>query len=93
MQTYAFSTPRWRDKGVDKLLKIFGEFKKGGVRVKLALINAHCASHEDQDNVEIIKDFARVMCGLEEEKDYFLSSEHAQERYDQSFSYPPKKER
>jgi glycosyltransferase involved in cell wall biosynthesis len=40
IQVYPFSTERWRDKGVDKLFKIFSSFKKMGNIVRLILATA-----------------------------------------------------
>jgi glycosyltransferase involved in cell wall biosynthesis len=40
IQVYPFSTERWRDKGVDKLFKIFASLKQIGNNVKLILATA-----------------------------------------------------
>ena len=91
LQTYAFSTPRWRDKGVHKLLKIFGEWKKLDIPAKLVLINSHCNQESNFEQVDLIKDIAANEFGLEPGKDVILSSDYADERirrYDTT--YPPK---
>lgn len=41
MQLFPFSTPRWRPKGVHKVISIFGEFKRLGYKISLILANAH----------------------------------------------------
>lgn len=79
LQTYAFSTPRWRDKGVHKLLKIFGFFKKLGVRGKLCLVNAHCTQKCDEDQVEAMVKYAEG-CGLVFGLDYVITSRWTTER-------------
>ena len=73
MQAFSFSTPTWKHKGVLHLLRLFGKFKAGGLRVKLVLVNSHVNSHTGVC-IRKIHEFA-VECGLEVGKDYFLTSE------------------
>jgi len=78
LQTYAFSTPRWREKGVRQLLKVWGFWKKAGVRARLVLINAHCNQEKDQVHVRTMGDYATA-CGLVVGDDVVFSSEYARE--------------
>jgi len=90
-QTYAFSTPRWKSKGVDRLLKLFGEWKKAKAVVKLILVNAHCTQDEDRARVEEIKAFAVKECSLVVGKDVIFTSEYAEEKIKEYHaSYPPR---
>ena len=77
MQTFPVSTPRWRDKGIRQVMRIFGYWKKAGLRVKLLLLNSH--SNEAGEHVQAMKDYADV-AGLDYMKDVIFSSEEA--RYD-----------
>lgn len=72
-QAYAFSTPGWKHKGVEHLLRLFGKFKNDQRRVKLVLVNSHVNSHTGPC-IKKMHEFA-VECGLEVGRDYFLTSE------------------
>lgn len=77
LQAYAFSTPRWRDKGVRQLLKIWGAWKKSGVRARLVLVNAHCTQDQDLVHVRRMEEYA-IGCGLVPGDDVIFSSRYAE---------------
>jgi hypothetical protein len=78
LQTYPFSTPRWNEKGVRHLMKLFGEFKNLGVRARLVLVNANANSPQDVPRVAEIEGYAK-RCGLELDRDLILTSRYADE--------------
>ena len=78
LQIYPFSTPRWRDKGVPQLMRIFAAWRKQGVDAKLVLINAHCNSERDLADVQGMEAYA-LACGLEIDKDIILTSRYSDE--------------
>lgn len=86
LQVYPFSTPRWRDKGVRQLLKVFANWKKQKVKAKLVLVNAHCNSPQDQKDVDAIEAYAQV-CGLELDEDVVMTSRFADERGNKALRY------
>ncbi len=93
LQTYSFSTPRWRDKGVHKVMKIFGEWKKAGIPAKLVLVNAHCTSEDNDKQVDEIKAFAAKECSLSMGEEVILTSDYANEKAaEYKSSYPPAEE-
>ena len=73
LQVYPFSTPRWVEKGVRRLMKIFSEWKKQGIRAKLVLVNAHCNSPCDQPRIEAMEAYAKK-CDLDLDKDVIMTS-------------------
>lgn len=73
LQVYPFSTPRWREKGVRQLLKLFGAWKAQGLRARLVLVNCHCNSKCDEPRVEAIEKYAREQ-GLDLDRDVIMSS-------------------
>ncbi len=86
LQVYPFSTPRWRDKGIKQLLRIFGFWKKQKVKAKLVLVNAHCNSSRDKPEVEAIENYAK-MCGLELDEDVILTARFADQVGDKMLRY------
>lgn len=78
-QVYPFSTPRWREKGVRHLLKIFGHWKKMGVSARLLLVNAHCTQDQDAVQVRQMEEYA-LGCGLEVGVDVIWTSRYCEER-------------
>ena len=81
LQVYPFSTPRFGAKGVRHLLRIFGFWKKLGVRARLVLVNAHCNQDIDRPHEEEIIRYAES-CGLEIDRDVILTSRFARSRTD-----------
>lgn len=79
LQVYAFSTPRWKAKGVHKLLKIFGFWRRMGIQAKLVLVNAHANQEVDEHQVRLMEDYASH-CGLNPGTDVFWTSRYAGER-------------
>jgi len=83
---YPFSTPRWHDKGVRQLMRIFGNWKEMGVRAKLVLINAHCNSPQDQADVDGIEAYCKV-AKLELDEDVILTSRYGDEIGEKKLRY------
>jgi glycosyltransferase involved in cell wall biosynthesis len=75
---YPFSSPRWIDKGVRQLIKIFSFWKKQGVKAKLVIVNAHCNSKVDIPKVEALESYAKAN-GLLLDEDVILSCRYADE--------------
>lgn len=86
LQVYPFSTPRWRDKGVRQLMRIFGAMKKQGVRARLVLVNAHCNSPKDRRDVSAMHAYAKV-CKLERGQDVIFTSDYADKVEDKGLRY------
>jgi len=86
LEVYPFSTPRWHDKGVRHLMRIFGFWKKMKIRAKLVLVNAHCNSPRDQADIDGIEAYAKV-CGLELDHDVILTSRFADETDQKTLRY------
>ena len=86
LQVYPFSSPRWRDKGVKQLMRLFGGFKKQGIKAKLVLVNAHCNSKKDQADIDGMEVYAEV-AGLKLDEDLILSSRYADEVENPSLRY------
>lgn len=78
LQVYPFSTPRWRDKGVKQLMKIFGFWRRDGINAKLVLVNAHCNSPKDVGDLDGMEAYAES-CGLKMDEDLILTSRYADE--------------
>ena len=78
LEVYPFSTPRWTDKGVKQLLRIFSFWKKQRVRARLVLVNAHCNSQQDQAKIDAIEAYAKL-CGLIVGDDVILTSQYSDE--------------
>lgn len=81
LQVYPFSTPRWRDKGVPQLLRIFGHWKKAGIKVKLVLITAHCNNDIDIPHIGAMGNLAQAE-GLELDRDVVISYRYAKQQED-----------
>jgi len=73
MQVYPFSSTRMRDKGVHKVIAMFGAFKKYfNKTVRLVLCNAHCTRGKERASIEEMLEFAKKQ-GLEEGEVIFTS--------------------
>lgn len=64
MQVYPFSMPRAEAKGIDKIIGLFGGWKRLGYRVKLVMVNAHCNAPNHQALVESYAEDAYRRLGL-----------------------------
>ena len=73
MQVYPISMPRAAAKGLDKLIGIFGEWKRLGYRVKLVVVNAHCNAPAEQKFAESYRLMAREDWNLTESDLVFTS--------------------
>jgi hypothetical protein len=76
LQVYPFSNPRWGSKGVLRLLKIWGEWRKMGINAKLVLLNAHANQEKDERQVRQVEAEAKK-CGLTPDMDVIISSRFA----------------
>ena len=77
LQTYPFSTPRWKEKGVRQLMKIWSYWKNTGIKAKLVLVNSHANGEEGEKHIQEMKDYAfslRLTVG----KDVIFTSDEAQ---------------
>ena len=75
MQVYPFSTPRAPDKGIDKVVGIFGAWKQQGHKVKLVLVNAHANQQAEKKDVQTMKEMAREDWGLVDGVDICFTSD------------------
>lgn len=76
LQAYPFSTPRWREKGVRQLLRIWGSWRSIGVCARLLLVTAHSNNEVDLPQIKAIEDYARA-CGLRLDDDVMLTHRFA----------------
>ena len=74
---YPFSTPRWRAKGVDRLLALVAEWKRGGRNPFLVLVNAHANQKKDERYIAQMLREADAQ-GVEEAVDFALTSRWAE---------------
>lgn len=79
LQIYAFSTPRWQSKGVHKLLRLWGFWRRSGINAKLVLVNAHCTQEKDEREVAHMEDYAKKY-GLVLGEDVIWTSRFAAEQ-------------
>ncbi|UCG53539.1 MAG: hypothetical protein JSW58_08275 [Candidatus Latescibacterota bacterium] len=78
LMVYPFSTPRYKDKGIRQLLRLFSNWRKQKIKARLILVNAHCNSAVDQPKLKAIEAYA-TLCELELDKDVILTSRFADE--------------
>lgn len=76
LQVYPFSTPRWESKGVSKLLRIWGYWRRLGINAKLVLVNSHANNEKDEVVVRKMEDYARK-CDLTPGLDVIWTSRFA----------------
>jgi len=86
LQVYPFSTPRWKDKGVNRLLKIFAFWKKQKIRARLVLINAHANNKVDIPRIEAMEAYCKV-ADLTLGDDVILTSRYADEVGKKAWKY------
>lgn len=71
VQVYPFCMTRWRDKGVDHLLRIFDEIKAQGNSVSLILCNANASGDREQSSISELKKIPKHLTS----DDYVFTSE------------------
>ena len=76
LQSYAISTPRWTDKGVRQLLKLWGKWREQKIHARLVLVTAHSNSERDKPHIKAIEDYTKK-CGLRIDDDVILTHRFA----------------
>jgi len=64
MQTYPISMTRANEKGLPKVIAMFGAWKQLGFGVKLVVANAHCTAKKEKATVETYKEMGYREWGL-----------------------------
>ncbi len=86
LMVYPFSTPRWLEKGVRHLIRIFAAWKNQGVRARLILVNAHCNSDVDKPKVAAMENYIRA-ANLELDDDVMMTCRFGDETKRNFFRY------
>lgn len=79
VQTYAFSAGRWRAKGVEELICMFGHFKRMQLKPKLVLCTAHTNTPKIDDKYLREIEGAATYHGLDIDDDVIITSRFADE--------------
>jgi len=87
VQVYPFSSTRMKEKGVDKIIKIFASFKKHyNKSVRVIFCNAHCTKAKEHDSVQQMVDLAAEH-GLSEDEVIFTSRYRSERPEDGGWTY------
>jgi glycosyltransferase involved in cell wall biosynthesis len=104
MQVYPFSMPRAASKGIDRLIGVFGGWKRLGFKVKLVMVNAHCNAPNHKALVESyaedaarrfgLTDFELIWTSREEGWDYSVPHQTVKQLFQLSnvFVFPTRSE-